>query len=216
MFVRFKIKCIRRYGKIFTTRRKVFKKDPEHRISIPAYTIEQQWWQSGVSKNEMSLMSFIFKMMLVLYQSGLISGVISNIYWHARKWSSISFSHWQCPSDREFSFPRFVGLLTRVPNVSLHRGILLEELDGPASVQLTIVEANQHWSSDGSTKSYYCELLRASDRHVKPLVPAVFAVDPMTNLCERCLTSVIARLAYWPWGHRAIRTYWNLSTDFDN
>jgi hypothetical protein len=56
-------------------------------------------------------MSFIFKTMLVLYQSVLISGSISNIYWHASKWSSISFSHWQCPTDREFSFPRFVGLL---------------------------------------------------------------------------------------------------------
>jgi hypothetical protein len=82
-----------------------------HRISIPAYAIEQQWWQLGVSKNEMSLMSVIYKMMLVLYQSGVISGYISNIYWHASKWSSISFSHWQYPSDREFSFPRFVGLL---------------------------------------------------------------------------------------------------------
>jgi hypothetical protein len=29
-----------------------------HRISIPAFDIEQQWWQSGVPKNEMSL---IFK-----------------------------------------------------------------------------------------------------------------------------------------------------------
>jgi hypothetical protein len=35
------------------------------------------------------------------YQSVSISGVISNIYWHASNWSSISFSHWQCPSDRE-------------------------------------------------------------------------------------------------------------------
>jgi hypothetical protein len=82
-----------------------------YRISIPAYGIGQQWWQLGVSKNEMSLMSFIYKMMLVLYRSGVINGSISNIYWHASKWSSISFSHWQCPSDREFSFPRFVGLL---------------------------------------------------------------------------------------------------------
>jgi hypothetical protein len=81
-----------------------------HRISIPAYAIEQQWWQLGDSKNEMSLMSFIYKMMFVMYQSGVISGYISNIYWHASKWSSISFSHWQCPPDREFSFPRFVGL----------------------------------------------------------------------------------------------------------
>jgi hypothetical protein len=31
------------------------------RISIPAYAKGQQWWQSGVPKNEMSLMSFIFK-----------------------------------------------------------------------------------------------------------------------------------------------------------
>jgi hypothetical protein len=84
---------------------------PSHRISIPAYAVEQQWWQLGVSKNEMSLMSFIFKMMLVLYQSLSISGSISNIYWHASKWSSISFSPWQCPSDSEFSFPRLVGLL---------------------------------------------------------------------------------------------------------
>jgi hypothetical protein len=79
-----------------------------HRISITAYAVEQQW-QSGVPKNEMSLMSFIFKMTLVFYQNVSIS--ISNIYWHASKWSSISFSHWQSPSDREFSFPRFVGLL---------------------------------------------------------------------------------------------------------
>jgi hypothetical protein len=32
-----------------------------HTISIPAYVIEQQWWQSGVPKNEMLLMSLIFK-----------------------------------------------------------------------------------------------------------------------------------------------------------
>jgi hypothetical protein len=30
-------------------------------------------------------------------------------YWHASKWSSISFSHWQCPSYGDFSFPRLVG-----------------------------------------------------------------------------------------------------------
>jgi hypothetical protein len=86
-----------------------------HRISIPAYAVEQQWWQSGVPKSEKSLMSFIFKMMLVLYQSVSISGSISNIYWNASKWSSISFLHWQCPSDREFFFPRFVGLLILSP-----------------------------------------------------------------------------------------------------
>jgi hypothetical protein len=27
------------------------------------------------------------------------------------KWSSIIFSHWQCPSDGDFSLPRFVGPL---------------------------------------------------------------------------------------------------------
>jgi hypothetical protein len=32
-----------------------------HRINIPTYAIEQQCWQSGVPKNEMSLMSIIFK-----------------------------------------------------------------------------------------------------------------------------------------------------------
>jgi hypothetical protein len=88
-----------------------FKEVLRYRISIPAYAVEQPRWQSGVPKHEMSLMSFIFKMMLVLYQSVSISGSILNIYWHASKWSSISFSHWQCPSDRKFSFPRFVGIL---------------------------------------------------------------------------------------------------------
>jgi hypothetical protein len=51
-----------------------------HGISIPTYAVEQQRTQSGVPKNEMPLMSFIFKMMLVLYQSVSISGSISNIY----------------------------------------------------------------------------------------------------------------------------------------
>jgi hypothetical protein len=32
-------------------------------------------------------------------------------YWHATKWSSIFFSQCQCPSDGNFSFPRFIGLL---------------------------------------------------------------------------------------------------------
>jgi hypothetical protein len=38
----------------------------------------------------MSLMSFIYKMMLFLYQSGVISGYISNIYWHASKFNGLS------------------------------------------------------------------------------------------------------------------------------
>jgi hypothetical protein len=32
-------------------------------------------------------------------------------YWYVSKWSSISFWRRQCPSDGDFSFPRFVGLL---------------------------------------------------------------------------------------------------------
>jgi hypothetical protein len=91
--------------------RTVWHDRPNHRISIPAYAVEQQWWQSGVPKSKMSLMSFIFKIIVVLYQSVSISGSISSTYWNASKWSSISFSHWQCPLEREFSFPRFVGLL---------------------------------------------------------------------------------------------------------
>jgi hypothetical protein len=68
-------------------------------------------WQLVLTCHETTLMSFIFKVMLDLYQSVTISGSISNIYWHASKRSSISFSHRQCPSDRELSFPRFVDLL---------------------------------------------------------------------------------------------------------
>jgi hypothetical protein len=104
-----------------------------HRISIPAYAVEQQRRQSGVPKNEMSFMSFIFKTMLVLYQSVSISGSISNIYWHASKWSSISFSHWQCPSDREFSFPRFVGLLILVYGNAWLSSLLFYSVSGSAN-----------------------------------------------------------------------------------
>jgi hypothetical protein len=32
--------------------------------------------------------------------------------WHDSEWSSISFWHWQCPWDGDFSFTRFVRLLT--------------------------------------------------------------------------------------------------------
>jgi hypothetical protein len=35
---------------------------------------------------------------------------VSKICWHASNWSSISFSHWQCPSNGDI-FLRFVGLL---------------------------------------------------------------------------------------------------------
>jgi hypothetical protein len=44
------------------------------------------------------------------------------IYWHASKRSSISFLNWQCPSDGDFSFPRFVGLL--IISLWLHQTIL--------------------------------------------------------------------------------------------
>jgi hypothetical protein len=49
--------------------------------------------------------------MLALYQIVSLCGSISRICWHASKWPSISFLHWQCPSDGDFFFPRFVGLL---------------------------------------------------------------------------------------------------------
>jgi hypothetical protein len=66
------IKCNYLYWQppLTTVNNKLYK---NHRISIPAYAIEQQWWQLGVSKNEISLMSFISKIMLVLYQSVSIS-----------------------------------------------------------------------------------------------------------------------------------------------
>jgi hypothetical protein len=38
----------------------------KHRISIPAFAIEQQWWQLGVPKNEMSLMALIYEMIVAL------------------------------------------------------------------------------------------------------------------------------------------------------
>jgi hypothetical protein len=82
-----------------------------HRISILAYAIEQQRWQLGVPKNEISLMSLAFKNDARSLASVSLCGTFSKICWHASKWSSISFSHWQCPSDGDFSFPRFVGLL---------------------------------------------------------------------------------------------------------
>jgi hypothetical protein len=82
-----------------------------HRISIPAYAIEQQCWQSGVPKNEMSLMSLMFKNCAFWIAKPVTMWHYFKNYWHAIKWSSISFSHWQCPSDGDFSFPRFVGLL---------------------------------------------------------------------------------------------------------
>jgi hypothetical protein len=39
------------------------------------------------------------------------------------KWSSISFSHWQCPSHRGFSFPHFLGLLILNPCLWQYDGI---------------------------------------------------------------------------------------------
>jgi hypothetical protein len=74
-----------------------------HRIKIPVYATEHQWWQSNVPKNKMSL---IFNN----DARSLLTLTFKN-YWWASKWSPISFSHWQCPSDGDFSFPRFVSLL---------------------------------------------------------------------------------------------------------
>jgi hypothetical protein len=73
-------------------------KSKKIRISCPS---------SGLPKNEMSLTSFIFKMMLVLYQSVSISSSISNIYWHARP--SISFSHLTVPIRSWVLFPTLCG-----------------------------------------------------------------------------------------------------------
>jgi hypothetical protein len=83
-----------------------------HRISNPAYAIEQ-WWQSDISKNEMSLMSLIFKNYARSWARRVAKWLSFKNYWHASKWSSIFFSHWQCPSDGDFSFPRFVDLLIK-------------------------------------------------------------------------------------------------------
>jgi hypothetical protein len=47
--------------------------------------------------------------MLAFLQYVSLCVSFSRICWHASKWSSISFSHWQCPFDGDFSFPRFVG-----------------------------------------------------------------------------------------------------------
>jgi hypothetical protein len=82
-----------------------------HRISIAAYAVEQQWWQSGVPKNEMSLMSFMLKNYARSFARRVTMWLYVKNCWHARTWSSISFWHWQHPSYGDFSFPRFVGLL---------------------------------------------------------------------------------------------------------
>jgi hypothetical protein len=83
----------------------------DHRISIPAYAIEQQWWHSDVPKNKMSLMSLICINGARSFLRRVTMWLYFKNYWHASKWSSISFSRWQCPSDGDFSFPRFVCLL---------------------------------------------------------------------------------------------------------
>jgi hypothetical protein len=43
--------------------------------------------------------------------------------WHANIWSPISFSHWQCPSGWDFSFPHFVGVL--ILDLYTHLSLLL-------------------------------------------------------------------------------------------
>jgi hypothetical protein len=55
----------------------------------------------------------------------------------------------------------------------------LEELDGPTVTALwrAIAEAKQHWSVIGwVTKNVLCRAPPCFERHVKPLVPAAFAV----------------------------------------
>jgi hypothetical protein len=71
----------------------------------------KQWWQSDVPINEMSLMSLIFKNDTRSLVKWVTMWLSFKICWYATKWSSISFSHWQCPSDGDFSFTRLFGVL---------------------------------------------------------------------------------------------------------
>jgi hypothetical protein len=63
----------------------------KHRISIPAYAIKQQWWQSDVPKHKMSL---IFKNDACSLAIRVTMWLSFKTYWHASIWSSISFSYW--------------------------------------------------------------------------------------------------------------------------
>jgi hypothetical protein len=83
----------------------------DHIISIPAYAIEQQWWQSSVPKKDISLMSLICKNYARSIARRVTMCNSFKNFWPASKWLSISFSHLQCLSNGDFSFPRFVGLL---------------------------------------------------------------------------------------------------------
>jgi hypothetical protein len=96
-----------RYWAVETSQ--IFLRCAHDRISIPVYAIEQQW-QSDV-KNEWSLMSLIFKNDVRSLAWKFTKWLFFKNYWHTSKWSSVSFSHWQCPSNGDFSFPLFVGLL---------------------------------------------------------------------------------------------------------
>jgi hypothetical protein len=62
------------------------------------------------SKNLMSLISSVKNYSGLLARRVTMWLSVKNC-WHASKWSSISFWHWQYPPDRDFTFPRFVGLL---------------------------------------------------------------------------------------------------------
>jgi hypothetical protein len=56
-------------------------------------------------------MSLIYKKYSTSLTKRVTMWLFLKNYWHGNKWSSISFSHWQCPSDGDVSFSRFVGLL---------------------------------------------------------------------------------------------------------
>jgi hypothetical protein len=74
-------------------------------------------WKQGVPKNDMSLMSLIFKNNARSLARRVTMCLSVKNCWHASKWWSISFLHWQFPSDGDFSFPRFVALLSlRISN----------------------------------------------------------------------------------------------------
>jgi hypothetical protein len=69
-------------------------------------------------------------------------------YRHASKWSSISFLDWQCPSDEDFSFPRFVGPLILslwFPHSKLF--LLVYPISQFYSVQFSRLHFNKKFSS---------------------------------------------------------------------
>jgi hypothetical protein len=101
--------------------------------------------------------------------------------WHDNKWSSISFWHWQCASDRYFSFTRFVGLFNT--KFMIYTQFLARKFYYCYNLLSAIECWGARWSSGQCaqrlnakakqrsyrsamgwvTKIYYLELLRASE-----------------------------------------------------